>query len=179
MASETSLYEKIKKVLDVAKASKVANIKELHNEIRGQNLTNFLTRRYNEEKDSFVISISDKSIDRVLRLCKLLHLIDQDGHLTQMGRAAIRKGQFDSVITDQACTVLQRAGIELSELNNTIIEKLQSNPPIIPTCREIWSDLGLNIKYTDFSTILTLLAQCGGAESVQKKFYLRIGPSES
>jgi hypothetical protein len=174
MPSESSVYRKIQVVLDIAKSVKVKTTGDLRNEVEGLKPSNFLTRQFDKNRDSFVTDVSDQSVRRIVSFCHLLHLIRDDGSLTEEGRQALRKTQFDKVVAVQVRTFLQREGISLSKINEMISKDLHSNPPVLPTCKELWVTIGNNTKYSVFSRMLTLLAQCGGAKSSQKKIYLHV-----
>jgi hypothetical protein len=47
------------------------------------------------------------------------------------------------------------------------------DPVIMPTAVELWEHASGDIPLLLFSQLLTLLAQCGGAESSQRKVYLQ------
>jgi hypothetical protein len=175
MPSENSIYWKIRLTLDVAKSTKATELADLRSEIRGRNLSNFNSRHYDRDKDSYVIGVSERAIRRTLKLCQDLHLIGSDGVLTEEGRQAIRKTQFDAVLASQVRAFLKQLGVDLTNLNKVISKNFHSNPPILPTCQELWTTAGNGIDYSTFSSMLTLLSQCGGAESSQKKLYLYIG----
>lgn len=174
MPSEKSIYIKIQKVLDVAKSVKVSTRKDLADKIMDQGLPNFITLQYNREEDTFKPKTSKRVIRSILALCKTLGLIEEDGNLTDEGRKALLRTQYDQVIVSRIRSHLRRSSVNFKELNKIILENLKSNPPILPTTKEIWSAIDSEISYSLFSRILTLLAQCGGAKSSQKKIYLHI-----
>ena len=174
MPSEKSVYRKIQVVLDTAKSVQVNTLEDLRAEIRARKQPNFLTRQFDREQDTFVPDISDRSIRRTLVVCLLLELIGPDGRLTKEGRQALRILRFDDVVANQIRSFLRREGIIFSNLNKVIIEDLHSNPPVLPTSRELWEAVDADISYSNFSRMLILLAQCGGAKSSQRKIYLRI-----
>lgn len=174
MPSENSVYRKIQVVLDVVKSVDINTIEELHREIRGRKYPNFETPQYSQEKDTFIIRQSDRVIRRIITFCRILGLIGPDGHLTKEGRRALPKIQFDDVIAAQIRFLLHHKSVNLSDLNRIILESLQSNPPVLPTSKELWTAVSGEINYSIFSRMLTLLAQCGRAQSSQKKIYLHI-----
>jgi hypothetical protein len=170
------VYRKIQVVLDTAKSVKVSTLEELHSEILSRKQPNFLTRRYDRERDTFATDISNRVIRRTLSTCVVLGLIGPDGRLTKEGRQALRSVRFDSVVANQVRSFLRREGIIFSDINKVILEDLHSNPPVLPTSRELWETVDADISYSNFSRMLTLLVQCGGAESSQRKIYLHISP---
>ena len=178
MPSQSSIYRKIQVVLDLAKSVKVHTLAELQAEVKGQRPPNFLSRRYDDSKDAFVLDVSDKSIRRTVAFCQLLGLLNQQGSLTKEGRQALRPSEFDTVIAVQIRSYLRREDVDLSSLNSIILEGLQNDTPVIPTCRYLWENSGQRMNYGVFSRILTLLAQCGGAQSSQKRMYLRFNEVE-
>jgi hypothetical protein len=175
MPSESSLYRKIQVVLEVAKSVKVNTVAELRDEVEGISPDNFLTRQYDHDKDAFIAKISEKSIRRTVDFCHRLDLIKDTGELTEAGRQALRKTQFDRVIATQARAYLKRAGISLDKINKTIVSNLRADPPVLSTCRELWLASDSEVNFSVFSRMLTLLAECGGADSSQKKIYLHVG----
>jgi hypothetical protein len=100
--------------------------------------------------------------------------VGADGGLTEIGRKALHKKQFDGLVAGQIRSFLKKAGVNLMELNQIIQNHLKADPPVLPTCKEIWVATANQVSYPTFSRMLTLLAQCGGAHSSQKKIYLNI-----
>lgn len=174
MPSENSVYRKIQVVLDIAKSVTVNTLEELRREIKGRKRPNFETDQYDQAHDIFAPRQSDRVIRRTVTLCHVLELIGSDGHLTKEGRQALMKARFDNVVANQIHLFLRREGISFSDLNKVILEDLHSNPPVLPTSRELWETVDADISYSNFSRMLTLLVQCGGAMSSQRKIYLHI-----
>ena len=162
--------------LDVAKSVKVSSIEGLRSEISALGTPTFMTWRYNRKRDEFAEETSDEVIRRTVNLCLLLDLLSSDGCLTNQGRQALRRARFDQVVAGQVRALLRGQGVELGTLNDIILKSLHSKPPVLPTCKGIWTATGSSMKYGAFSRMLTLLAYCGGAESSQKKIYLRVDP---
>jgi len=159
-------------VLDIAKSVTVNTLEELRREIKGRKRPNFETDQYDQAQDKFVPRQSDRVIRRTVGLCHVLNLIGSDGHLTKEGRQSLIR--FDNVVANQIRSFLHREGIIFSDLNKVILEDLHSNPPVLPTSRELWETVDADISYSNFSRMLTLLVQCGGAKSSQRKIYLHI-----
>jgi hypothetical protein len=178
MATESSLYRKIQVVLDAAKSQKVHSIDELSREIGGLKPDNFLARFYDEDTDTFITGISEESIRRTVNLCHRLSLLRVDGTRTAEGVEASRKTQFDKVMAQQVRLFLKEAGVSLRDLNKVIAKSLRSDPLILTTCRTLWESTDGKVPYSTFSRMMTLLTQCGGAESSQKKVYLHIDVAE-
>lgn len=174
MPSERSVYSKIQVVLDVAKSVKLETMTQLIEAVRGLKADNFLTRHYDTDEDSYVIGISERSIQRTIDLCRKLTLIGDDGRLTEAGRQASRKTQFDNAVASQIRAYFDREHISLSDVNRFIMKNLHANPPVLSTTREIWNEKGKDTHYSTFARMLSLLAQCGGANTSQKKIYLHI-----
>lgn len=174
MPSENSVYRKIQVVLDVAKSVNVTTIEELRNQIKSLKYPNFETPQFDQERDTFVRRQSDRVIRRIVAFCHIIGLIGSDGRLTKEGREALQRARFDDVVAAQIRSFLSREAVNLGDLNRSILENLQSSPPVLPTCNEIWTATGTEISYSIFSRMLTLLAQSGGAQSSQKKIYLHI-----
>lgn len=175
MPSEFSVYRKIQLVLDVANSVEVDTIAELRDEIEGLKPDNFLTRHYDPDRDKFVAGISERSIRHTVDFCQRLHLIDESGGLTKAGRQALNKTQFEKVVATQIRAFLKREGFSFDAFNKIITKNLRRDPPILTTCKELWEEIGDDTSYSVFSRMLSLLAQCGGAQSSQKKIYLHIG----
>lgn len=174
MPSEVSLYRKIQVVLDVAKSIKPNSIDELREEIKSQGYTNFLARKYDSEKDDFIQFISDRSIRRTIAFCLTLDLIGTDGSLSKQGRKAVDRTKFDKTVAGQIRDLLEGSEIHLPAFNKIILNKLRSNPPVLPTCKELWAEIETKMSYSKFSRLMTILVHCGGARSSQAKIYLQI-----
>ncbi len=174
MPSENSVYRKMQVVLEIAKSVTVNTLEQLRREIRGSKRPNFETDQYDQAQDTFVPRQSDRVIQRTVGLCFTLELIGSDGRLTKEGRQSLVRARFDNVVASQIRSFLRREGISFSDLNKVILEDLHSNPPVLPTSRELWEAVDADISYSNFSRMLTLLAQCGGAKSSQRKIYLHI-----
>ena len=174
MASSRSIYRKIQEVLDFAKSIDVKTAAQLRSEIESTEPQIFKTNQYDRESDAFVPRISQRVIRNTVNMCELLDLIGVDGGLTDLGREALRKNRFDKVLSSQVRLKLRTKGVTLAEINRVIITSLQAKPPIMPTCARIWESCGGTMSYSLFWRLLTLLANCGAAESSQKKIYLHI-----
>ncbi|HEV7747699.1 MAG TPA: hypothetical protein VGO56_22055 [Pyrinomonadaceae bacterium] len=174
MPSENSIYRKIQIVLEVAKSTEVNSIGELQIAIRSKNLVTFHTRHFDRVKDAFVTAISDKSIHSALSFCRDLKLLKDNGTLTPEGRQAIQRSKFDRVIADSILSYLQDSGVDIRALNKLILISIQSNPPVLPTCHELWVSIQEKTDFSNFAKMLNLLSQCGMAQSSQKKIYLGI-----
>ncbi|MFH1009458.1 MAG: hypothetical protein V1800_18430 [Candidatus Latescibacterota bacterium] len=174
MATEQSLYRKIQLVLEVAQSVRATTLTELHKEIEERELPNFLTYQYDEVKDEFSWRQSAKVIRKTVRLCCRLGLLNSDGRHTPVGRQALRRTRYDKILGQQARLVLERHQVVLSDLNPIIQSSLQSDPPVLPTAIQLWEAVKPDVGKADFSRLLTLLSNCGAAESSQKKIYLHI-----
>ena len=174
MPGENSLYRKIQIVLDVAVSIEVSSLNNLKEEIKSRRPPNFLTKKYDHKINTFVTDVSERSIRRTTNFCYRLGLVEADGGLTEIGRKALHKKHFEGIVSAQIRSFLKRAGVNLLELNQIIQNHLKADPPVLPTCKEIWVATGNQISYPTFSRLLTLLAQCGGAHSSQRKIYLHI-----
>ena len=172
MPSENSVYRKMQVVLEITKSVTVNTLEQLRREIKGSKRPNFETDQYNKDKDKFIRQQSERVIRRTVAFCHDLNLIGPDGHLTKEGRQSLIR--FDNVVANQIRSFLRREGIIFSDLNKVILEDLHSNPPVLPTSRELWETVDADISYSNFSRMLTLLVQCGGAMSSQRKIYLHI-----
>jgi len=173
MANDLSLYRKMQVVLEIAKSQKVNSLDELILEIKGLQPDNFLTRSYDEKTDSYLTGISYKSIRKTVYLCQQLSLLNHSGKRTDEGVEASRKTQFDRIVARQVRSFLKTAGISLRDLNKTIMKSLRTDPPILSTSKTLWLGTDGQVSYSTFSKMLTLLTQCGGAESSQKKVFIQ------
>jgi len=174
MAAEKSLHRKIQLVLEQAQSSTATKLADLAGEILNKKFPNFQTLQYNEAKDTFLWRPSARVIRRVVNLCYQLGLLDDGGRLTNHGRQAVRKTQFDSVLSEQVRRILAKNSISIGTLNEAIEASLRKNPPVLPTSKNLWATLSPSVKAGEFSRFLTLLSHCGAAESSQAKVYLRI-----
>jgi hypothetical protein len=174
MAGSRSLYRKIQEVLDFAKSVDVKTAAELRAEIESTEPQIFKTNQYDRDSDTFVPRVSPRVIRNTVNMCELLDFIGIDGALTDLGREALRKNRFDQILSRQVRSKLKTKGVTLAEINRVIIASLQSRPPVMPTCARIWESCGGTMSYSLFWRLLTLLANCGVAESSQKKIYLHI-----
>lgn len=174
MPSQNSIYRKIQLVLQVAKSVEVESIGELQNAIKVSNFVAFHTRHFDRVKDSFVTAISEKSIRNVVSFCRDLKLLTENGTLTRQGRQAIQQSKFEQVISNSIRVYLQDAGVDIRDLNKLILANIQSNPPVLPTSKELWDSIEEKTDYSNFAKMLNLLSQCGMAQSSQKKIYLHI-----
>jgi len=174
MASEKSLFRKIYIVLSVAKSVKSLTLKDLFEAVYHIQMPPFLTKRYNVETDSMEEAISEKSIWRVLKLSIILGLITEDGRLTDPGRQSLQRNQFESVTAKRIHRIFRSFGISVSRINSVIRDDFQCEPPILPTCRTIWTQIDTEIPYEMFSKLLILLGHCGDADVNQTKIYLKV-----
>jgi len=172
MPSEFSLYRKIQVILDIAKASDIASWNELSGEIISERPPNFLTKQYDKRRDAMLPDISTRSVTRAVNACRALQLIYDSGSLTDAGRRALRSSLFNRVISEQVHRYLEQFGIRVANLNNIIEKSLRSDPLVMPTSAELWQRSGSRISLLRFSQMLTLLVQCGSADSSQRKIYL-------
>jgi hypothetical protein len=100
--------------------------------------------------------------------------LSSDGHLSELGRAALRPTKFDETLAGQVRHKMKEQNISLSKLNSFIVKSLHSNPPILPTSKALWKESGGKFPKGLFTKFLTLLSLCGYAESAQNKIYLHI-----
>jgi hypothetical protein len=173
MPSDRSLYRKIEVALDIAKSVSVASMDELQSEIHGRKPSLFFSLQYNRTKDEFSEHISDRVIHKTLNMCRLLGLLADNGTLTPAGREALRKPRFPTVIAQMVRQFLRARDINFSKLNELIRKHLQATPPVLPTSEELWKASGTTISKGTFARMLTLLANCGAAQSAQRRIYLR------
>ncbi|MGD0538049.1 MAG: hypothetical protein ABSC03_10440 [Verrucomicrobiota bacterium] len=172
MPSEFSLYRKIQVVLETARGVNVTSLVELRREIILQRAPNFLTKQYDKEHDSFVQEVSRRGVRRTVNICGTLRLIDERGDLSEAGRRALRRTVFDRILTEQIHKCLEDNRLGPTMLNAIIAKGLRSNPVVMPTTAELWEEAKTEVPLLLFSQMLTLLAQCGSADSSQRKIYL-------
>jgi len=172
MPSEYSLYRKIQVALEITKALRVESWVDIKERILSQAPPNFVTKQYDIKHDVRVEQVSERSIRRTVSICRALQLIDDSGDLTPAGRQALRQSTFDRILAEQVNSFLREKGVQVSTLNKLINKSLRSTPVIMPTAMELWEHGGRDIPLLLFSQMLTLLSQCGGAESSQRKVYL-------
>ena len=85
------------------------------------------------------------------------------------------RGRLEAVIAERIRLALKDGEVDLGKVNKAIRQLLRSDPPNLPTASELWSECGGQLSQADFSFLLGLLAQCGGAVTSRKKIYLSIG----
>lgn len=173
MASQFSTYSKIQAVIDIAKAVSVDSIGALQKEVASQAPPNFLVRKYDRERDTFRPAISERAVRKAVRLCLLLGLIDEHGSLSKGGRDALRSSKFDDVVAASVRAYLRSNGVEFAKLNTMIVEQLHRTPPNLTTSEALWNLSKPSLAYPVFATLLSLLSQCGRADSSQSKIYLK------
>jgi hypothetical protein len=169
MPSEKSLYSKIQLTLETARAVKIETTADLIGNLLSRPA--FHTLQYDGKKDRFFLRPSENTGRRVVRMCQLLELISAEGRLTPAGRDATRKTHFDRVISRQVRLALSRGGVDLDRLNATILKALRTDPPLLPTGRHLWNESRSELRLGLFSTLITLLAFCGGATYSQRKVF--------
>jgi hypothetical protein len=173
MPSEFSLFRKIQVVLDIAKAVEVGSWRELNSEVISQRPPNFLTKQYDKKHDAMMHDVSQRGVRKAINISRMLQLIDDKGHITDVGRRALRSSIFGRVLSEQVQQFLEGKGIQIRSLGGIINKSLHSNPLVMPTSSVLWEGSGSKIPLLLFSQMLTLLSQCGVAESSQRKIYLR------
>jgi hypothetical protein len=172
MPSEYSLYRKIQVVLNIAKAAQLSSWVELKTTVISQRPPNFLTRQYDVKHDTIVQEVSERSIRKTVNVCRALGLIDDRGDLTVAGRKAVRQAQFDRVLITQVQEFLADKGVEIESLNACVRKSLRAQAVVMPTAFHLWKACEPDMTLPFFSQMLTLLSQCGSAESSQRKIYL-------
>lgn len=174
MPSQISIYWKIQVVLSFCKSAEISSIEDLKEKILKREFKNFETFQYNKEKDQVEKKQSYRVIRRTVNFCRMLNLIGENGCLTNIGIQALQRKKFETIINKQIHALLDSKGISLVSINEIIHKGLKAVPPIMPTSKELWNSICEKIGYSIFSKLLTLLSQCGGAQSSQKKIYLLI-----
>jgi hypothetical protein len=174
MPSERSVYRKVQEILEIARSVRVGSAKELREEIENTPPEIFRTLQYDPAIDQMVRRVSPRVIRQAVRMCQLLGMISSDGSLTDLGRQALRRRQFDRVVADRVRVLLAENGVDLMHLNRVITKGFGKKPPILPTCTELWEAGGGETPRGLFTRLLTLLSHCGGADSSQRKIYLHI-----
>jgi len=172
MPGERSLYRKIQVVLEIAKSAQVKTVEELRALIRLRRPSIFYSRRYDQAKDTFVDDISDRVIARAVSVGETLGLLSEHGSLTSDGRDALRKTQYEKVISRLVRAFLARSGVDLRQLNSVVRQSLRADPPILPTGEELWTRSGTELSYSKFSMLLLLLVHSNEASCSQRKVFL-------
>lgn len=173
MASERSLYEKVKHVLRVAEGLEVETVQELVATVEEEGTMAFLSLQYDYETDEYVWRQSRRAIRRCVGMCLKLGLVDETGTLTTYGkRARRRESDYRSVLGERIMEVMTDAGITTSLLNDTSQGLLRSGSSQLPTSLTLWETLEPNVGKAEFSRLLTLLADAGYAETRQSKLFL-------
>jgi hypothetical protein len=174
MPTERSLYRKIQEILDTAKAEHVESLEDLRGKLDKRQDQMFKTYQYDPEKDAMRLLPSPRVIRNAVRICCLIGMISNEGHLTDAGRQALQRKRFASVIASQVRQFLRQHGLDLAQMNRAISDGLEARPMILPTSIALWEATGSKLPKGIFTRLLTLLGHAGGAESVQRKIYLHI-----
>jgi len=178
VASARSVYSKIEVVLRIIMRSGASSIGDMVSTVLEQQPENFLVRRFDREVEQFVQEVSSAAIRRVVVTCVRLALVAENGALTEAGRRCLRRGQFDAVICERVQFELGAAGVAYDQLNELVKEAFGSWPPRTPTASFLWERLTPDIGLGSFSALLTLLCHAGGAQSYQRKLFLRFGEQQ-
>lgn len=173
MPSERSLYSKIRAILELAKSTKIGTLEDLYDAAKTSQPQTFITRSYDRSNDEFVEKLSIRAVRRVIRTCRELQLLSDSGSLTPLGREALVRIRFDSIVSQQASLLLRRSGVDFRKLNAFIQDGLRRSATHLPTCRYLWEQLDTKMNYGKFSRLLTLMSHTGAAETSQKKLYLK------
>ena len=176
MYGEKSLYRKVQVVLEYAKEGKHTNKDSLLAFVERSKPTNFLTSWRNRETDIIEHRYSVNSIERAIRICVDLKLLeDETMALTSHGRSATDPRRFPTIVGNSAKEYLEASGISFASILNSINATLHSDKPHPPTSEEIWEHLGQPegiINREDFQRLLTLLGQCQILSISQKRIFL-------
>lgn len=168
MAHDRSLYSKIRVVLEKAKAGGYDALDALQADLRDRA---FYTKQYDEKKDAFVDRHSDRVVRRVISTCRLLDLISEEGALTTVGRAALRRNAFADVIAAQVRRVLSEAGVSVRDLNRVVRSSFAQVPPVLPTAKVLISESNATVGAGLFNRLLTLLVAAGAVEASRRKVF--------
>jgi hypothetical protein len=172
MPSEYSLYRKIQVALDIAKSVQISAWSQLKEKIASEAPPNFMTTQYDVKRDAMVQQLSERSIRRTVNICRALHLIDDSGDLTSTGRKSLRHASFNKILAEAVREFLEGRNVNISNLNEIIQKSLRARPVVMPTAIQLWEASRTEMPLLLFSQMLTLLSQCGGADSSQRKIYL-------
>ena len=174
MASERSSYRKIQEVLSQARSVRAESVEGLRKEIAERDPSIFRTLQYDHDTDTMLPRVSERVIRQSIKLCRVLDLLSSDGHLTDLGRAALRPAKCDETVAGQVRRKMKEQNISLSKLNSFIVKTLHLTPPVLPTSETLWKESGGDMPKGLFTKFLTLLSLCGCAKSAQSKIYLHI-----
>ncbi len=173
MASERSLYSKVRLVLDASLSAEPETLGELSDRVLAQGHSAFVTRQYDPDADDYVWKASRPSVVRAVGVSRRLGLIDDVGQLTPEGRDAHSSdGAFGRGITAAAASRLADSGAVISDLNELAVAMLRRSPPEMPTAAAFFQELGPAIGKAEFSRLLTLMADAGSALIAQRRVYL-------
>lgn len=173
MASDRSLFEKIRHVLRTAERATAESTDELATEVLASGLTSFLSLQYDDGLDEYVWHQSEKSVRRCIAMCLRLELVE-GGRLTAAGRRAMRNEQsYQLTLGDRVRGLLEAAGADVSRLNANSRELLSSKEFVPPTAAALWERLQPQLSKAEFGRLLTLLAAAHQATTLQSKLYLR------
>lgn len=172
MPNERSIYRKIQFIIDFTKSSNSKSLHDLHLEIRNKRNPMFYSYHYDQSRDEFVEDVSERAIWRSINLCRKLNLISVDTKLTKTGREALKKTRFDRTVIKEIERVLIESDVDIAKLNRKMKERLNTLAEELPTAKNLWNDLDASIGFAYFSSLMTLLAHCGGAKFSQSKIYL-------
>lgn len=173
MPSDRSSYRKIQELLSVANSARPTSEDELSSAAKKNAHVTFKTYQYDSKKDDMVLRVSARVIHNTVKTSRVLGLIS-NGRLTPDGRRALRATRFDVVLAERVRSVMEEGGVDLEELNEVILEGLQSTPPVLPTSGVLWEAADGDMPRGLFTQLLTLLVHCGKTESSQKRIFLHI-----
>jgi len=137
-------------------------------EIRGCHLQDFRVKKNGNSDDDFM---SVASIDRLVGLLKDLELvtITTDGNviITEGGAQALNPGSaFSNKISSATKSLLRRRGVPLTAINAAIKRIGDPDTPNAPTIyrelNENGAENAVNIRQSEFTRLMFLLASAGG-----------------
>ncbi len=176
MAGDRSQYRKLQLAVQSAMDDIEEGLAALRQHIHGKGLVNFESLQFDERVARHRWLPSERVVANTVRLAVSLGLLDTDGTPTRAGRRSTRSdAEFARALRDLALERLDAADASKQDLNQAASSLLNERPPRMPTSRSLWDAIEPSLSRAKFSQLLTLLGDCGFAETSQRKLYLRFG----
>jgi hypothetical protein len=156
-----------------ARRADAESLEGLHAYVLERGHESFLTFQYDSDIDDYSWLQSRRAIHKAILMARRLDLIDEAGGLTSNGKNAVQTtAKYANVLRERIGSAMSSLEITPSTLDDAARALLRRNPPELPTAALIWEYLSPSMSRQLFATLLTLLAQTGGAEARQAKCYL-------
>jgi len=175
MMYTTSVYNKIRVVLDYAGRQLGEDGRELEDVIHELQLDVFMVRKWDAEQDRFVVEVSRRSIIRCVRIATLIGLLSDDGSPTKRGTQARTDTKYAGAVEEGVREYLSGAGFSFEDANSWLSECLHRYPPELPTAATLFDRWQPNCSRSVFAALLTLLSNAGGCVSTTGRVFGRLG----